>query len=63
MSDAAKDEIRKFVKRHDAERLLLYYLGPLAGVCFLGHRLNAVCEEIQLMEWTGREYKPSFALK
>jgi hypothetical protein len=62
LADGAKLMMREFVKRHEARRLLLYYLGPLSGACFIGHRLNAVCREVQIMEWSDPDYMPSFTL-
>ena len=61
-ADQAKTLIRQFVKRSNATRLLLFYFGPLSGACFLGHRLNAVCREIQIMEDQQPGYAPSFVL-
>jgi hypothetical protein len=59
-----KTLIRDFVRRHDAERLLIFYFGPLSGACFLGHQLNAICMEIQIMEHIhGTGYEPSFLLR
>jgi hypothetical protein len=58
----AKERIREFVKEHRATRLLLFYFGPLSGACFLGHQLNAVCREIQIMEDQQPGYAPSFLL-
>lgn len=58
-----KEKIRDFVKLHNAEKLLLFYFGPLSGACFLGHQLNAVCKEIQIMENIPNGYTPSFLLK
>jgi hypothetical protein len=58
-----KDQLRAFVKTHKAEKLLLFYFGPLSGACFLGHQLNAVCNEIQIMENVpGGGYTSSFSL-
>jgi hypothetical protein len=34
-----------------SKRLLLYYTGPLR-TRLIGHRLNAVCREVQIMEWS-----------
>jgi hypothetical protein len=62
LADGAKQMMRDFVKRHGAKRLLLYYLGPLSGACFIGHRLNAICREIQIMEWSDPNYVQSFTL-
>lgn len=49
-SKQVKIHIRAFVKAHQADKLMLFYFGPLSGACFLGHRLNAVCNKIQIME-------------
>lgn len=63
LARGVKDLLRPFVKRWGATRVLLYYFGPLAGACFLGHQLNAVCREIQLMEDQQPGYALSFALR
>jgi hypothetical protein len=63
LADSAKSYIRAFVKRWGARRLLLFYFGPLSGACFLGHKFNAVCQEIQVMEDQQPGYAPSFLLK
>ncbi len=62
LAENAKTMIRAFVRHYGARRVLLYYLGPLSGACFIGHRLNAVCKDIQIMEWTDTTYVPSFLL-
>jgi hypothetical protein len=62
-ADEVKKLTRTFVKRWKARRLLLFYFGPLSGACFLGHRLNAVCQNIQIMEDQQPGYAPSFVLK
>ena len=62
LADGVKTLMREFAKRHAAKRMLFYYLGPLSGACFIGHRLNAVCREVQIMEWSDPNYVPSFAL-
>lgn len=58
----AKERMRAFVKHHRAYRLLLFYFGPLSGACFIGHQLNAVAREIQIMEDQQPGYAPSFLL-
>jgi hypothetical protein len=58
----AKERMRAFVKEHQATRLMLFYFGPLSGACFLGHQLNAVAREIQIMEDQQPSYAPSFLL-
>ncbi len=63
LADGVKELTRTFVKRWKARRLLVFYFGPLSGACFLGHRLNAVCQEIQIMEDQQPGYAPSFILK
>jgi hypothetical protein len=62
LADGVKATMREFAKRHSARRVLLFYLGPLSGACFIGHRLNAVCREVQIMEWSDPTYVPSFLL-
>jgi hypothetical protein len=62
LARGVKDFLRPFVKRWGATRVLLYYFGPLAGACFIGHQLNAACREIQLMEDQQPGYAPSFVL-
>ncbi len=63
LADGVKMAVRSFVKNWRATRLLLFYFGPLSGACFIGHRLNAVCREIQIMEDQQPGYAPSFLLK
>ena len=61
----SKAMMRDFAKRFGARRMLLYYFGPLGAACFLGHQLNAVCPQIQVMERIGepgKEYVASFML-
>lgn len=62
LADGAKEYMRIFVKHWKATKLQLYYFGPLSGACFLGHRLNAVCQQIQIMEDQQPGYAPSFLL-
>jgi hypothetical protein len=62
LADRVKEAMREFVKYHQARQVLLYYHGPIAGACFIGHRLNAVCREVQIMEWSDPNYVPSFTL-
>jgi hypothetical protein len=38
------------------------YFGPPSGPYFIGRMLNAVCREIQVMEWSDPIYAPWFAL-
>ncbi len=54
---------REFVRERKATRLLLFYFGPLSGACFIGHQLNAICKDVQIMEkLTGEGYIESFIL-
>ena len=59
----AKELMHQFVRRWGATRTLLYYYGPLSGAAFIGHRLNAVCRDIQIMENQQPGYAPSFLLR
>lgn len=63
LADGVKELTRMFVKRWKARRLLVFYFGPLSGACFLGHRLNAICQIVQIMEDQQPGYAPSFMLK
>lgn len=58
----SKERMRAFVKEHRAKRLLLFYFGPLSGACFLGHQLNAIVREVQIMEDQQPGYAPAFLL-
>lgn len=58
-----KSLVREFVKANKAKKLLIFYFGPMSGACFIGHQLNAICPEIQIMEkLTGEGYVPAFLL-
>ena len=61
--DGVKNKTRTFVAKWKASRLLVFYFGPLSGACFIGHGLNAVCKEIQIMENQQPSYAPSFLLR
>jgi hypothetical protein len=58
----AKERMRTFMKEHRATRLVLFYFGPLSGACFIGHQLNAVAREVQIMEDQQPGYAPAFLL-
>jgi hypothetical protein len=62
LSAQTKRAVRRAVREHGARRVLLYYCGPLAGACFVGHRLNAVAREVVAMEDQQPGYAPSFTL-
>lgn len=62
-ADETKKLVRSFVQRWKATKVLLYYFGPLTGAAFIGHQLNAVCQEIQVMENQQPGYSPSFLLR
>jgi hypothetical protein len=61
-AEQAKQLIRRAVRVVGVERLELFYCGPSAGACFLGHRLNAVAKQITLMEFQQPGYSPTFVL-
>lgn len=58
----AKERMRSFAKELGARRLLVFYFGPLSGACFLGHQLNAIAREVQVMEDQQPGYAPAFLL-
>jgi hypothetical protein len=58
-----KQAMLAFVKKWNATRLRIYYYGPISGACFIGHRLNAVCREVQVMEHQQPGYLPPFLLR
>jgi len=61
--DQSKRLMREFVKRHGGTELLIYYFGPLSGACFLGQKLNAICQSIVIMEDQQPGYAPAFRLE
>jgi hypothetical protein len=63
LARGVKESLRSFTKRWGATRLLLYYFGPLSGACFIGHQLNAICREVQIMEDQQPGYAPAFLLQ
>lgn len=62
LAKQVKETSRDFVKRWEAQKMLLFYFGPLCGACFIGHKLNAVCRQIQIMEDQQPGYSSSFLL-
>ncbi|RYG39148.1 SAVED domain-containing protein [bacterium] len=61
----SKEMIRAFARKHGAKQVLLFYLGPLSGACFIGHVLNAMGARVQIMEYqdsTDPTYAPAFLL-
>jgi hypothetical protein len=63
MCQQFKPMAREFVRQNKATKLRLYYFGPLSGACFIGHQLNAICKEVQIMEkLAGEGYFNSFLL-
>jgi hypothetical protein len=46
-----------------ARSLMIFYSGPATGAVFIGHRLNAVADDIQLHELQSGTYVPSFRLR
>jgi hypothetical protein len=63
LARGAKNLIREFSKKYNATRLVLFYFGPLSGACFIGHQLNAVCRQVQIMEDQQPGYAPAFLLE
>lgn len=63
LADLVKKNLVTFVKKWNATKLMVFYYGPLSGACFIGHRLNAVCRDIQIMEDQQPGYALSFSLK
>jgi hypothetical protein len=55
--------MQEFVKRWNATRLLLYYFGPRSGGCSIGHQLNPVCRQTQIVEDQQPGYASSFLLE
>jgi hypothetical protein len=45
----AKECMGAFAEEHGATRILLFYFGTLSGACFIGHQLNAVAGETQII--------------
>lgn len=62
LADGVKIYSRNFVKKWGASKLLIFYFGPLSGACFIGHRFNAVCREVVVMEDQQLGYLPSFVI-
>ena len=50
--------MRAFVQRWNATRVLLFSFGPFSRACCIGHSLNTVCRDIQIME----DQQPGYAL-
>jgi hypothetical protein len=63
LAELSKRHIGSFTDTWNAQRLLFFYAGPASAACIIGHRLNAVRGEIQLMEHMNPGYAPSFLLK
>lgn len=60
LANRVKTAARSFVKNRSADRLLLFYMGPKEGACFIGHKLNKVAPEVQIMEFQNPGYAPTF---
>ena len=65
LAEELKKIMRNFSQSKRARKLLLFYQGPAAGAYFIGHKLNAVCPEIQIMQdlGSGSDYTTGFLLK
>jgi hypothetical protein len=66
LADRVKEYVSMFANEHQAKRMLLFYLGPVGGACFIGYKLNKICRgEVQIMEHQTQgntSYAPSFLL-
>lgn len=58
----SKTLLRNFIASSKARKVYLFYFGPLSGACFLGHSINAMGADIQIMEDQSPGYAPSFLL-
>jgi hypothetical protein len=64
LTEQFKVQVQAFIKANKAKRLLLFYYGPMSGACFIGHRLNNVCRQVQIMEnLPGDGYIESFLIE
>ena len=61
--DSTRAQLAAHLAARPGARVHLFYSGPAAGAAFLGHALGAVAPEIQLYEFNGRGYAPSFLLR
>lgn len=56
--------MKALVDYWNANKLLIFYEGPLSGACFIGHHLNEVCAQIQIMEkLETNDYVQTFLLR
>jgi hypothetical protein len=62
LARSAKDHLRSFVQSAGAKRVLLFYLGPLSGACFMGHSLNSIGAPVRIMEFQEPGYAATFEL-
>ncbi|GCE09291.1 SAVED domain-containing protein [Dictyobacter aurantiacus] len=63
IAEQVKSYAKSLIQHWEAKKLLLFYQGPYSGACFIGHKLNAIHAEIQIMEDQQPGYAPSFLLK
>lgn len=62
---ALADQLQKRIRTvlgHRPKRVHLFYFGPLAGAAFIGARLNAIAQVVQIYEDQNPGYTPSFTL-
>lgn len=66
LANRVKEYASVFANEHQAKRMLLFYIGPVGGACFIGYKLNKICRgEVQIMEYQPQgdtSYAPSFLL-
>lgn len=58
----AKSIVRRLVADHQAKTVLLFYLGPLSGACFIGHLFNSMGAGVRVMEFQDPGYSPAVLL-
>lgn len=59
----SKALITSYVRQRKPKKVCVFYYGPFSGACFLGHLMNAIGAEVQIMEaQSDRSYRPSFLL-
>ena len=64
LTEQFKELAQAFVKANKAKKLLLFYYGPMSGACFIGHQLNSICKQVQIMEnIPGEGYIESFLIE
>ena len=63
LAQQIKRAAQTLIDYRNATKILIFYRGPASGACFIGHQLNAMNAQIQIMEDMQPGYAPSFLLK